>query len=548
MARARKASEENEETIRHDEEETGNGFRAPPPSEPDPPPSIPVLAPPQNGTGIMSAKARAEVRKEAEREDLVGQLNEFTRGLDINAGKYTFNLYRTEPKWSRGRVTGTDTGMLIASYAGKHPEIEEIMQEHGGEQYHFRVKGPNPENPGKDRNWTFKLPRIAGEPKTVSTHNGTLPIDQAPLPNQQPAQDGAFSLVREVMKTMTDKNTEAIELIKSMAFNQPKAPSVDPALLEAQAASREERRQAHEKEIARINAEAVTRAAEVKAAAEADKARRDEEREERKQAHELALKKMETDAKIAEQKFQLDAEARKADADARRQDMKDFLKVIDDNRKETSAQFAKIAERMDDKNDSKSVIKTMLEIEDLKDRLTGRDKKEDSGSISDVLKESLPKAMDTLKFAIERVTGGGGGSSTPAQPAQRQITPGTVVSMPVPGTEQPPPPAAVQPDAAPQELPPFVFPTDETPPGEAIQMLGANIELALRAKWLGPKIFSDVVEKFPAAVIGLVKMTPLDQAMDAIEKTAPGDAVLRSPRGKTALRIIYGLLKQRGES
>ncbi len=515
-------------------------------AETPPTASVPTLASPApNGAPpYRSAKVRAEERKEAERDNLIEQLNDFTKGLDLNAGKYTFNLYRTEPKWHAGRVTGTDTGMLIATYPGKHPEIEEIMQEHGGEQYHFKVRGPNPEDPLKIKSWTFRLPRIAGAPKTVSTHNGTLPIDQAPIPNQQNSSDAALNLVRETTKMMVDKMEGTTKVIQDVLLARSQVPQIDPALQRAQDDAREERKQAHERELAKIKADAELAVSKSKQDAEEANRRRDEEREERKQAHELRLKEMELKSKEDDNKRAADAQARKDEAEARKEETKLYMKMMDDNRKATEAAVAKLADKLDDKNDQGSVIKQMLMMEDLKDRLTGRDKKDTGGSIADAVKDSIPKALDTIKFAIERI--GGGPAAAPAQAQTRkQIAPGTVASVPVPGSETPPPPVVEQPAAAPATPLEFAFPTENTSPIESIQMLAANIEMALRSKWLAPQIFTDVVQKFPESVITVLKLATLDQAMDEIEKNAPGDAVLRSPRGKQAVRIIYGLLKQK---
>lgn len=485
-------------------------------------------------TSRMSARQRQEKRQEDEKDALNEQLQSYLRGLDFTGDRYKVNLYRVEPKFFRQRTVGSAQGMLVESYTSM-PEIEDIQRQHGGEKYYVVIKGPDPSDPRKTTSKRFNLPLIAGDPKTVSTPNGGMPLDQVPVPVDKSAEAAQVNLQREMLTMFKEVNSESKrdmrEMLEKVALaSKPVAPTIDPAAQQAIEDRRAAERMAHEKELKRIETEGKLREKETELRLKEIEVKQKADEAEKQRQHEWAMKQLE-----------IQANERMASMKNQNETIKEIMTTVQTAQKETVATFEKTVEKLSKKDEDP--FEKLMKVMELQKMLKDSVKDDDATpptSVGEVLKASLPQVTAT----IEKILG-----NRQPQPATGQqqpvarLAPNTVGVVDLPAPDQPP--AQLEAPKAEEPALDLAWPAPDSTDIEAIsRMLAENIEKALRAGWESTRIHEQIVKKFPELYLLGMKGFSIDQVMEAVDKHVPEDATLRSPRGRKAIRIIHGLLRQ----
>lgn len=216
----------------------------------------------------------------------------------------------------------------------------------------------------------------------------------------------------------------------------------------------------------------------------------------------------------------------------------------------------------------------MLKFKQVYDTITGRDAEGGDG------KETWEKIVDRIQDSVPGIVAAAGllrGGAPPAQPQPQgpRVLPGSVAVVEddeddsevraLPSRRPPPmrkrrrPPVAAQGAASPPQAAPvptessatstlpndyteYVFPTDDTPIEAALEMLVKDIDLALQRDLDVADIRSEVVEKFPKHVVGLLSNTDGDTLISVLEARAPGTWRINSLDGQKKVRELHALL------
>jgi hypothetical protein len=217
-------------------------------------------------------------------------------------------------------------------------------------------------------------------------------------------------------------------------------------------------------------------------------------------------------------------------------------------------------------------IDQMLKFKQVFDTLTGRDVEGDS-------KETWEKVMDRIQDSVPGIVAAAGllrgGVAQPSQPQGPRVLPGSVAIVEddeeedvraLPSRRPPPrrrrrppitsqaiapttvetaPPPAPSPASSgtlPNDYTDFVFPTDDTPIEAALEMLVRDIDLALQRDLDVEGVRTEVVDKFPKHIVGLLSNTDADTLISVLEARAPGTWRINSLDGQKKVRELHALL------
>lgn len=217
-------------------------------------------------------------------------------------------------------------------------------------------------------------------------------------------------------------------------------------------------------------------------------------------------------------------------------------------------------------------IDQMLKFKQVFDTLTGRDVDGDS-------KETWEKVMDRIQDSVPGLVAAAGllrgGAAQQAQPQGPRVLPGSVAIVeddeeedvralpsrrPPPRRRRRPPitsqaiaPTTVEtapsptssPDSGgtlPNDYTDFVFPSEDTPIEAALEMLVRDIDLALQRDLEVDGIRTEVVNKFPKHIVGLLSNTDADTLISVLEARAPGTWRINSLDGQKKVRELHALL------
>lgn len=469
----------------------------------------------------LPARVRQELKEEQEKDKLADAYAGALAGLDLENHQYRFSLYRLKPTHFMGRnITG-----LLTTYDAP-PDIEDIMEEHGGEVYQIRIKGPNPKDPKKTMSKPVDLPRINHPPKTASTPDGAIPLNQLP-PAPPPTNEFASvigTMLERQAALLADQAKASREDMKALVMSQRAIPAVDPELAAARAEAAAERQRQHEKELAKITADTEARKAADDRADRQRQASEDKAEKERQRQHDLALKQI--DAQAA---------ARKEEEATRRHEQQKLADRIEASEKASATRFEKMMDQftsqvkeLSRKKDDDDPVEKILKLNQLMDVLKGdQDNKptEIQGALAKVLTQLPDKADKLITVLATR-----GSAPAKKQIAAKTVQPGSVAAAgPVTVVQEP------------SAEPTFAWPTEGMDPGEQAKLLARNVEAALNSRWDSKRIYDDVVKKFEV-LRPFIKVFSQEQLFSAFMAEVGPESVVGSPRGKQSVRIIHALL------
>jgi hypothetical protein len=150
----------------------------------------------------------------------------------------------------------------------------------------------------------------------------------------------------------------------------------------------------------------------------------------------------------------------------------------------------------------------------------------------------------------------------PAPPPPRRMPPAPSPKAPTPKAKAAPKPAQPKPAPAapspsvtaavldatkpPEEganpLTDFAFPSDGMPITDSIPLLVQNIDLAIQREYPAQRIYDEVVSKFPAEVLTVLKLASVDQMIEILEKRAPGSWIVNSLVGIKRIEELHAIL------
>jgi hypothetical protein len=82
-----------------------------------------------------------------------------------------------------------------------------------------------------------------------------------------------------------------------------------------------------------------------------------------------------------------------------------------------------------------------------------------------------------------------------------------------------------------------------TNPEEVIRVLIGNLEQAAQRDWPTEKIFTEVLKRFPAGILELLKLATPEQAIETVTKGVPDDWALKGIRGRGLIADLLTMLK-----
>lgn len=497
----------------------------------------------------MSARARQEQRVEDEKDRNADELSAAIAQWAIPGKKYSFDLMRLRPASYKDEATGRTfapgrddgKGMFLQHY-DEAPTLAEIEDVHGGTDYVLVAKGPDKDNPDKLATKRFKV-AILGPPKTLGMPTGAIPFAHVPAPAAPPDNTVASVTqnMMQMMQAMMDnarKDTQAMLATIQAAQNQkPPAPVVDPAVMLRLEEERAEKQRQHELSMKRMELETLARQKADEAAREEARIAREEARAERQRQHDKELAAM----KAAE-------EARREEARERRAESDRLSQMFQQSQKDQAASMEKMLARLEQGKKQEDPEERILRTIELVDRLRGTNDKQETpkeeGPITKAIANALPEVLKTAdKFLNNRIQPAS--AAAPARPTQP-----TIIAV-----DEPPAlaaPAAAAPATTPavevqEQLPPFEWPAEDADLTQQAGLLGKNIELALQAKWGHKRIFDEVLLKFPASFLGMLRALPMEAIISSIEQNAPTDAAIRTNSGKLTMRLLYKALVKKGD-
>lgn len=482
----------------------------------------------------LEARKRAEAKAEREQEELVDEYHAAIAALDLKPNAYTYNLHRVEPTHFKGRKC---TG-IMDSYK-VHPELEDIAETHGGYGYRLVIKGPNPKT-GR-AGWTkeIPLPRINMPPKTGIGLEGAMPLDQIPV---EGGKNELASVLGGVMNTfatmMKDSMKESRSDLKEVLQKIGAAPAVNQSDIEDRREREAQRQRDHDLMMKKMDKEIEDRKIAEKERREADerreKDRREaEERREKERSEEAKRQEAQRDRDHQKEMARIKAEsdAKLAEAAAAREESKR-------QHTEMLAAIKEVSKRKEEADPQEVFMKNIQLYKELRDEDGGRSKEIESAAADAIAK--LPDKLDNLATKYmgwkERAEG------KKEQQKKTSMTPNSVAVIDATAEtvdEAPPPKKAEKPDD-----PVFEWPSDDEDLLEVGKKLGRNIEAALNAKWPGQRIFTEVVKKFPEALLNVIRTAPTDEVIKRIEENVAEDSIMRMSAGRSMLRLIHGLMRR----
>ncbi len=491
-------------------------------------------------TSGLSARTREENRAQDEKEALAEEFANLRKKIGGSDANYKWLLFRVEPRRYMGQPTGAPQGLLLEKFDDPL-ELEEIQELHGGGVYKWQCKGPNPDDPRSKKPWSkfVEVAPIAGNPKTYSTPDGPRQID----PNQPPARGGDTSEMLAFMARMSEnQRNDLLTLFREKNA----APAHDPEAAARAAAEREDRRMAHEKEMKKMELDGLKQIEAEKTRRQEEADRRKEQDADRERAHKAEL-----------ERIRADAAAREKEADRRREEMKDFHGIIekvmsksDEAIKEVRVSMEKALEKSTSKKtevDPIEIYERVAQVIEGRDRRNGRDRDPDKVPTSKLLDKALTMVDAKIDKGLTMLQASGN------QPKKTKFVPNTMKAVALVPKETGQAPAG-QLEAAKETKEPAPNPMAgdiglKFPPADAesseeiIGMLVEDIELALRAAWEAETIYSEVVVKFPKGVRDVLRMLDVSTCINTIDQMAPDGSIVKTPRGKSAIRIIHAALK-----
>lgn len=495
----------------------------------------------------MSARARQEQRVEDEKDRNADELSAAIAQWAIPGKKYSFDLMRLRPASYKDEATGRTfapgrddgKGMFLQHY-DEAPTLAEIEDVHGGTDYVLVAKGPDKDNPDKLATKRFKV-AILGPPKTLGMPTGAIPFAHVPAP-AAPADNTVASVTQNMMTMMqamlenSRKDTQAMLATIQQAQSKPAAPTIDPATMLRLEEERAEKQRQHELSMKRMELETLARQRADEAAREEARIAREEARAERQRQHDKELAAM----KAAE-------EARREEARERRAESDRLSQMFQQSQKDQASSMEKMLARLEQGKKQEDPEERILRTIELVDRLRGTNDKQETpkeeGPITKAIANALPEVLKTAdKFLNNRIQPAP--AAAPARPTQP-----TIIAVDEPPALAAPAAPATAPavEVQKEQLPPFEWPAEDADLTQQAGLLGKNIELALQAQWGHKRIFDEVLLKFPASFLGMLRALPMEAIISSIEQNAPADAAIRTNSGKLTMRLLYKALVKRGE-
>jgi len=214
-------------------------------------------------------------------------------------------------------------------------------------------------------------------------------------------------------------------------------------------------------------------------------------------------------------------------------------------------------------------IDQMLKMKQLFDTLTGADNQSTDS------KETWEKILDRINDSVPGIVAAAGllrGAGQVQQVSNEQrVLPGSVAIVeeeevappqirrrrrrlqppPVQQAGRPVSPPLASPEVQPQDEPvvyvpnditEFVFPQEDTPVEQALEMLVRNIDLALQKEMGASDINEQVIKKFPPTVAALLANTDADTLVSILDVRAPATWRINSLDGQKKVRELHVLL------
>ena len=124
------------------------------------------------------------------------------------------------------------------------------------------------------------------------------------------------------------------------------------------------------------------------------------------------------------------------------------------------------------------------------------------------------------------------------------------VPAPKPAPAAPPAPSVTStvldatkpPEEGANPLTDFAFPSDGTSMVDSITLLVQNIDLAIQREYPAQRIYDEVVSKFPAEVLTVLKLASVDQMIEILEQRAPGSWIVNSLVGTKRIEELHAIL------
>ena len=562
----------------------GDDDRPPPPRRP-PPRRRPAQEP---GQPFVSARKAREAQEEVDK---------VMSALDVPRERVGCTLMRKKPQLWKGKD--------IVGWVGRFNELlptEEIKNTYGGGEYEWFIYGPDPKNPQHTKLLDRVAVKISGDP-IVADEASSKPAEielvkeiiqrstreveatrkemaqmrensEAAVRNAQKENGTAMRDVLEVMSKVMNPAANQQALVQQQQTFEQRLASIEEKRARDDA-QREERRLKEEEAKERRHREQM----------DAQDKRHQETLVQMRLAHEKDMARIQAETarmletvkssesnggKFTEMMLQL-TQKMSSDNESR---MMQFVQLMQANAIATSS-ATKAAEEaktdfmlkvlMDKKEDP---IESMLKMKKVMDVFSGE--KGDTSMWREVLdgvKDAAPGILAALR------------PGQAAAPAAQTIAPGSVATVELDqpallpaarkrkGKFRRAAAAAAQPEAtpaapaAPAPATPVAtavaaaaavvdvvgttveaftpqFPPDGMSPQESIKLLVTDIELALKADWEEDRVFAEVVQKFPAGILALLKLATPDMAVDEISKGVPGDWLIGTPRGRQMVRRL----------
>lgn len=509
----------------------------------------PAFAPPPRPAVTMSVRARQEQRVEDEKDRNADELSAAIAQWAIPGKKYSFDLMRLRPASYKDEATGRTfnpgrddgKGMFLQHY-DEAPTLAEIEDVHGGTDYVLVAKGPDKDNPDKLATKRFKV-AILGPPKTLGMPTGAIPFAHVPAP-PAPADNTVANVTQNMMMMMQAMMENSRKDLQSMLATiqqsqqqKPAAPTIDPATMLRLEEERAEKQRQHELSMKRMELETLSRQKSDEAAREEARQAREEARAERQRQHEKELAAM----KAAE-------DARREEARERRAESDRLTQMFQAAQKEQAQSMEKMITRLESSKQKEDPEERILRTIDLVDRLRGSNDKpepkvDEGGPLTKAIANALPEVLKSADKFLNRAPPA---PSKPQKPTIIAVDEPTALPAPAPAAPATTPAVeVVQP--AKETIPPFEWPAPDADMTQMATLMGKNIELALQAQWGHKRVFEEVMLKFPASFLAMLRALPLDALLASIEQNAPPDAALRTNSGKLTMRLMYKALQKRGD-